>query len=241
MPLSFLFFNRLPEFAFYDDLKTVMEDNNLDLNVLIEKGSFKVVLEYFLTEKGLNYGSLPKGLLKFHRYKEENRTPTGEHLVEGALYASGNNQVCLHFTVSPEHEEKFGDHISEVVSDFAETYQVKYTIGFSEQKPSKDTIAVDPDNNPFILENGEILFRPAGHGALIENLNKLDGDIIFVKNIDNVVPDHLKEDTVNYKKALAGKLLEYQERIFYYLSILEQETTLGPSLWKRFLYLLKMN
>jgi len=223
------FFNSLSDFSFYLDLKSIMAEDDLDLDDLVDKGKFSIILKYFLTEKGLNYGGLAKGLLKFHHYDNRNRTPVGEHLVEGALYASGNNQVYLHFTVSPEHEEKFRDHISEVVSDFAEAFQVKYTIGFSQQKPSTDTIAVGPDNTPFIHESGEILFRPAGHGALIENLNELDGDIIFVKNIDNIVPDHLKEDTVNYKKALAGKLLEYQERIFYYLSILEQETTLGPS------------
>jgi hypothetical protein len=224
------FFDNLENFAFYDDLRMIMKKNGLEIQELIMSNKPHIVLEYLLTEKGLNYGNLPKGLLKFHKHDKGSRTPAEEHLVEGASYArSSPGKAILHFTVSPEHEDKFKEHIEEVMQEYSNAYRIQYEISFSKQKPSTDTIAVDLENNPFILEDGRILFRPGGHGALIENLNDLDGDIIFIKNIDNVVPDHLKETTVLYKKALAGTLMEYQERIFYYLNILNQETTLSPS------------
>ena len=224
------FFDNIEQFAFYEDLKTSLRKDNLDISELVEAGKHHIVLQYLLTEKGLNYGNLPKGLLKFHNYDEGPRTPVEEHLVEGALYArSSVKETNLHFTVSPEHEIKFKEHINQVVDNYSSSFKTKYDISFSTQKPSTDTIAVDLDNNPFVLDDGKILFRPGGHGALIENLNDLEGDIIFIKNIDNVVPDHLKEVTVLYKKALAGILMEYQERIFHYLRILQEESTLSPS------------
>lgn len=224
------FFDNLEKFAFYEDLSLALKMDELEISDLIESNKPQIVLEYLLTEKGLNYGNLPKGLIKFHKYDDGSRTPVEEHLVEGALYARSNpEEAILHFTVSPEHENKFKEHIEKVLKTYSEIYHLYYGISFSKQKPSTDTIAVDLSNIPFIQENSEILFRPGGHGALIENLNDLDGDIIFIKNIDNVVPDHLKEKTVQYKKALAGKLLEYQERIFNYLNILEEESTYSPS------------
>ncbi len=224
------FFNNLEQFAFYEDLKANLKKDDLDISVLVKSGKQHIVLQYLLTEKGLNYGNLPKGLLKFHKYEGGSRTPVEEHLVEGALYArSSEKETNLHFTVSPEHEIKFKEHIDKVVDTYTSSYKTNYDISFSTQKPSTDTIAVDLENNPFVMDDGKILFRPGGHGALIENLNDLNGDIIFIKNIDNVVPDHLKDVTVLYKKALAGILMEYQERIFHYLKILQEETTLSPS------------
>jgi hypothetical protein len=224
------FFNNIEKFAFYDDLKSCIKEGGLGITQLIESNKHHIVLQYLLTEKGLNYGNSPKGLLKFHKYEEGSRTPVEEHLVEGALYArSSLKETILHFTVSPEHEIKFKEHLDKVIGAYSDTHNTNYNIDFSTQKPSTDTIAVDLDNKPFLLDDGEILFRPGGHGALIENLNDLEGDIIFIKNIDNVVPDHLKDATVLYKKALAGILMEYQERIFYYLNILNEESTLSPS------------
>lgn len=149
------------------------------------------------------------------------RTPLEEHLVEGAMYACGKSgKVHVHFTVSPEHRELFRKLVEEKSDGFAKRYEVDYDITFSEQKPSTDTLAVDMDNRPF-RDNGELLFRPGGHGALIENLNDLDADIIFIKNIDNVVPDRLKEDTNTYKKLIAGVLVSLQKRAFRYLELLE--------------------
>ncbi len=207
------FFEQLADFAFYESLTKVVENDN----------DKQEILEKLLTESGLDYGNLPKGLLEFHKYTETTRTAVEEHLVEGALYANKNGRVRLHFTVSPEHKKKFRELLKSVVPDYEAKFNVKYSIGFSEQKPATDTIAVDMENQPFRLDNGSILFRPAGHGALLENLNEQDGDIIFIKNIDNVVPDHLKGETVIYKKALAGILINTKKQVASYLKRLNKE------------------
>ncbi|MBR5151017.1 MAG: DUF4301 family protein, partial [Bacteroidaceae bacterium] len=163
---------------------------------------------------------LPKGLLKFHNYDNSNRTPVEEHFVEGALYAAMGSKVKLHFTVSPNHRALFEQLVADKKAVYEKMFGVEYDVTFSEQKQSTDTIAVDADNNPF-RENGELLFRPGGHGALIENLNDIDSDIIFIKNIDNVVPDRLKSDTVTYKKVIAGVLVSLQQKAFEYLRLID--------------------
>lgn len=166
----------------------------------------------------LGYGSSPKALILFHRYADHNRTALEEHLAEGAMYArSGSNETAIHFTVSPEHRPAFEQLVAKVQPYFTSLFGTKYRITYSQQKGSTDTIAVNPDNTPFRDASGRLLFRPAGHGALIENLNEIDADLIFIKNIDNVVPDRLKPDTVLYKEALAGILLSLQQRCFGYL------------------------
>ena len=164
--------------------------------------------------KDMNYGNLPKGLLLFHSYQDGARTPALEHLVEGAMYASSKGEVNIHFTVSHEHLPLFQAHIAEHQAAYEAKLGVKFHISYSEQKPSTDTLAANPDGTPFRTSNGQLLFRPGGHGALIENLNEQDADIIFIKNIDNVVPDRLKSDTVRYKQLLAGVLVTEQKRIF---------------------------
>lgn len=180
-------------------------------------------IAYLLTENGLNYGTKPKGLLKFHSYKNGARTPFEEHLVEGALYAHNNERkVKIHFTVSPEHQKGFETLLAEVKEKYEKELDVTFDVSFSQQKPSTDTIAVDHNNEPFRNADGSLLFRPAGHGALIENLNDLEADVVFIKNIDNVVPDHLKLPTVDYKKALAGVLLKNQDKLFEYQRLLNE-------------------
>jgi hypothetical protein len=160
-------------------------------------------------------------LLKFHRYVEGIRTPLEEHLVEGALYAAGaTGKVNVHFTVSTEHRELFEHLVKEKVTAYAQKFGVEYNVSFSEQKPSTDTLAADMDNKPFRVD-GKLLFRPGGHGALIENLNDLDADVVFIKNIDNVVPDRLKGETVTYKKLIAGVLVTLQRKAFDYLRLLD--------------------
>ena len=156
------------------------------------------------------YGKLPKGLLLFHKYRDGARTPALEHLAEGALTGATN----IHFTVSHEHLPLFRQHIAEHLQKFEAKYGVKYEISFSEQMPSTDTLAANPDGTPFRTPDGKLLFRPGGHGALIENLNQQDADIVFIKNIDNVVPDRLKKDTIRYKQILAGVLVTKQKEIF---------------------------
>ncbi|SHE68524.1 protein of unknown function [Mariniphaga anaerophila] len=205
------------KFAFFDELKKAVAGKDVDNEFC---GNW---IEYLLYEKGLNYGALPKGLLKFHKYDDGQRTPFEEHLVEGARYAKDNeNTARLHFTVSPEHKQVFQELFEKVKGRYEQTWGVTFDVSFSIQKPSTDTIAVDMENEPFREADGSLLFRPAGHGALIENLNDLDADIIFIKNIDNVVPDRLKDTTVDYKKALAGVLLKYQEKVFQYQKILNE-------------------
>ncbi len=165
----------------------------------------------------MHYGELPKGLLLFHKYRDGARTPALEHLVEGAQYCKGVGEkptVYLHFTVSHDHLPLFRQHIADNLKKFEEKYGVNYDVTFSEQLPSTDTIAANPDGTPFRTKDGKLLFRPGGHGALIENLNQQDADIVFIKNIDNVVPDRLKKDTIRYKQILAGVLVTEQKRVF---------------------------
>lgn len=217
------FFDGIEKFAFYDDLNDAcLKNEDKTIPELIETGKFKDIISDLLNDNGLNYGSLPKGLLKFHSYTSEKRTPLQEHLVEGALYASTSGKVNIHFTVSGEHRELFEKHLNKSLPAYEKKYSVKYNVSFSEQKPSTDTIAVDTNNKPF-RENGKLVFRPGGHGALISNLNDLDFDVIFIKNIDNVVPDNLKDITVKNKKLIAGILVNLQKQAFAYLKELENE------------------
>ena len=214
-----LFLDQLNRFAFHNDLQklTSNEHGSTD-EIPVHKH-----LEGLLYEQGLNYGNLPKGLLKFHSYADGSRTPLEEHFVEGAWYSKNKeNIITLHFTVSAEHQQSFEKHVAEIKPKYEQLFGVTYRISFSQQKPSTDTIAVTPENEPFRNNDGSLLFRPAGHGALLENLNDLEADLIFIKNIDNVVPDQLKKPTIKYKKALAGVLLSLQEQIFHYQKILKE-------------------
>jgi hypothetical protein len=216
------FFENIHHFAFFHDLDVVcMDGAGKDVDALIADGEYKTVVGQLLEAYGLNYGQLPKGLLKFHRYVEGIRTPLEEHLVEGALYAAGaTGKVNVHFTVSTEHRELFEHLVKEKVTAYAQKFGVEYNVSFSEQKPSTDTVAADMDNKPFRVD-GKLLFRPGGHGALIENLNDLEADVVFIKNIDNVVPDRLKGETVTYKKLIAGVLVTLQRKAFEYLRLLD--------------------
>ena len=205
----------IEHFAFIDDLKAAIAKNGGDSSV-------KTAIATLLGDNGLSYGKLPKGLLKFHKYDDGARTPVEEHLVEGALYAGGKTgNVHVHFTVSPEHRSLFETLVANVAPKYEAQFGVKYSVSFSEQKSSTDTVAANPDNTPFRGKDGKILFRPGGHGALIENLNDLDADIIFIKNIDNVVPDRLKPETTEYKKLIAGVLVSKQAKAFKYLQLLD--------------------
>ena len=217
------FFAQIKNFAFYDELDNTCKANNgKGIDALVAEGNYKAVVANMLEGKGMNYGQLPKGLLLFHKYDEGVRTPMEEHLVEGALYAASNGEANVHFTVSHEHMQLFEKKVEDKKQMYVDKFGIKYNISFSEQKPSTDTIAANPDNTPFRNEDGSLLFRPGGHGALIQNLNDIDADVIFVKNIDNVVPDRLKDDTVTYKQLIAGILVTLQKKIFNYREVLDK-------------------
>ncbi len=217
------FFDQIERFAFFHELEArCIANEGKGIHALMDGGCYKAVVANLLEPKGLNYGQLPKGLLLFHTYPKSVRTAMEEHLAEGAMYAKNNvGEVNLHFTVSPEHKALFETLVSSKSRNFEDKFSVKYDISFSAQKPATDTIAADADNQPFREADGSLLFRPGGHGALIENLNDMDADVIFVKNIDNVVPDSFKCETVIYKKLLAGVLVSLQNRIFRYLELID--------------------
>ena len=198
------------KFAFWPELRAVLPagaDDRAIVNAIVGDG--------------LNYGRKPKGLVTFHAYPEGARKAVEEHLVEGAAYAAAGGVVRIHFTVSPEHVAGFEELLAAKVPLYEKRFGVRYEISFSVQKPSTDTLAVNPDNTPFRNDDGSLLFRPGGHGALIENLNDLESDVVFIKNIDNVVPDRLKGETTIYKKVLAGILVKMQSRAFAYLRQLD--------------------
>ena len=219
------YFDNIEKFAFYDELnEACLKNEGKDIPTLLADGNFKAVASQMLRPEGLNYGQLPKGLLLFHKYAEGPRTPMEEHLVEAALYAASNGEAHIHFTVSHEHMPLFRQQVADKVDFYSKKYGVKYDISFSEQKPSTDTVAANPDNTPFRNADGSLLFRPGGHGALIENLNEIDADVIFIKNIDNVVPDRLKDETITYKQVIAGVLVSLQQKAFEYLRLLEAGT-----------------
>lgn len=212
------FFNDIENFAFYHKLNEIcIKNESKNIPQLIDNKQYKAIVKNMLNPEGMNYGSLPKGLLYFHSYGNTSRKAVIEHLVEGALYTKNkNNDVNIHFTVSPEHINLFKKEIEKEKKDIENRYNAKFHISYSVQKPSTDTIAADTEYNPFRID-GKLFFRPGGHGALIENLNELDADIVFIKNIDNVVPDRLKDVTVKYKKLLGGILTDCQNIIFGYL------------------------
>ena len=216
------YFDNIEHFAFYDALDALLkEQKGKGVKELIAEGDYKSVAKGMLAKDGLNYGQLPKGMLLFHKYEEGARTPMEEHLVEGALYAASNGEANVHFTVSSEHLAFFKQKVADKADYYANKYGIKYDISFSEQKPSTDTVAANPDGTPFRNEDGTLLFRPGGHGALIENLNDISADIIFVKNIDNVVPDRLKPETTEWKQVIAGVLVTLQKQAFQYLELLD--------------------
>lgn len=222
------FISSLPKFAFYHDLKNVLLRQGHQLDPLLAENTYRPVIDALLDS--LNYAKLPKGLLAFHRYGDTTRTPIEEHLGEAADYTKDNEgRARIHFTVSPDHQRAVQQHF-EQACERLDHHGVRWLIGCSVQKPSTDTIAVDMDNSPFRDAHDNLLFRPAGHGALLSNLHELNGDIVFIKNIDNVVPDHLKETSSQYKKVLGGLLVSLQGTVFSLLAQLESDTVSSASL-----------
>ena len=219
------FFEGITQFAFYPQLnKTCVNLYKNNVAELIEVGRYADVLKALLLSDGMNYGALPKGLLRFHRTTAGSvHTPLEEHLEEGAQYAADADRcVRIHFTVSPEHRSGFEKLIKAKVPLMEKVWGVKYDITLSEQKASTDTIAVNMDNTPYRDADGNLLFRPAGHGALLENLNERDADVVFIKNVDNVVPLRLRSVSTRFKKIIGGYLIQVQRQIKKYLEILDK-------------------
>jgi hypothetical protein len=213
----------LRNFAFYEALGDQFSQQQRCLDQTLGQGDYKTILDALLMPSGLNYASLPKALLHFHHYGDHSRTPLEEHLVEAATLVRDRNGVArLHFTVSPDHIELMQAHF-ELIRHRHEQTGGRFDVSWSTQKPSTDTIAVDLDNQPFRDREGNLLFRPAGHGALLENLNDLQGDIVLIKNIDNIVPDHLKAATYTYTRLLGGHLATLQRQSFAYLEQLSSD------------------
>jgi hypothetical protein len=215
------FLTRLPRFAFYGDLDEALSAAGQDLGDLVARHRGLEILDFILNEKGLHYAWKPKALLKFHQYGKEARTALEEHLVEAALYTKDGSGLCrIHFTVSAEHLEPVKELLSRVTGLYEERFAAHFEVGLSTQSESTDTIAVDLENRPFRDRGGRLLFRPGGHGALLYNLDGIDGDIVFIKNIDNIVPDRLKSTTVLYKKILGGYLVGLQRELFRHMQAL---------------------
>lgn len=214
----FTFIENLEKFAFYQDLCNSMQSDGEDIAESLKNKDFGKIIHYLLSGKGLGYSNLPKALLKFHEYQDGSRVAFEEHIVEAALYANdGKGSARIQFTLSPEHIEKFKNKLGQVRNKYQELFQIDFQVNYTIQDKSTDTLAVDENNEPFRNPGGDLLFRPGGHGALLKNLNNIDADIIFIKNIDNIVPDRLKGPTVEYKKLIGGYLLYIRNFIFEFL------------------------
>ncbi len=208
---------------------TVQKLHGKTLDELLAANRIHDIIGAIVNADGMNYGNLPKGLLTFHKYADGVRTPLEEQLVEGAQSASVNGNVSLHFTVSADHRKLFEAKLAEVIPALEKKLGVKYHVSLSEQKPSTDTVAVNLDNTPF-REDGKLIFRPGGHGALIRNLADIDSQVVFIKNIDNVVPDSRRQPTLQYKRVLAGYLIELHDAITRYTDILNSGAALDANI-----------
>ncbi|SFS77082.1 protein of unknown function [Zhouia amylolytica] len=218
------FFIGMEKFPFYDEVMHSLKTKHADYNLLSDDIQKYYFVKEMLLENGLNYGGYPKGLLPFHKYTAETMTAFEEHLYEAALYATSNGEAYLHFTISEDHANKFDKEFDRIEKKVEKETGVSFIISFSYQKKSTDTIAVDMQDKPFRESDNTLLFRPAGHGALIENLNEQEGDVLFVKNIDNVVVARLRSEIAAYKKMLAGMLFDIQETAFSYRRALDKES-----------------
>ncbi len=216
---TYHFLTNIERFACLDELKELFNENILSV---VNTKPAKVI-EKLIFPDGLNYSNKPKAVLKFHKYKNDNRSAFAEHLIESYYYQKDfQNRIKIHFTVSEEHENLFKEELNKFLNSnyFSDA---EFQIDFSFQKKTTDSITLTSNNEIYFNKIGKPVFRPAGHGALLENLNAISGDIVFIKNIDNVCVDRLKPITIKYKKLLAGLLLLIQRQLFEYLILLEQE------------------
>lgn len=216
---EFMVFHKcLPHFAFWGDLRALLANHGHDVEELLAARYHREIHSLLLTPEGLHYPNLPKALIKFHGYEEESRTALEEHLVEAAAYVRDQEGVCrLHFTILNRHREEFQRVLDRVQPILEERYRCRFEVEVSLQHPGSDTLAADAENRPFRDSQGRLVFRPGGHGAVLQNLNEFQGDLVYIKNIDNVVPDRLKDPTIHWKKVLGGYLVFLQEQVHHYL------------------------
>ena len=212
----------IQRFAFWDNLKLFLPNGATDTNIV----------DCVLNVSGLNYGNMPKALIAFHKYPDGSKTPIEEHLCEGFQYANSGDGVHIHFTISPEHRHDFESLLEQIIPQYESKYGVKYDVTLSEQKSSTDTIAMNSDNTVFRNDDGTLLFRPSGHGALLANLEDIDADLIFIKNIDNVLIESLRGDTIKYKQVLAGLLVDLQAQIFDFIKAIDTNSANAPQIHK---------
>lgn len=217
-----IFFSRIKDLPFYEKVRKRAAEAESGFEDMPQDKQYYLFVKYMLQEDGLDLGDQPKGLVPFHKYEDHLATAFEEHLVEAIDYAASGKKVRVHFTVSKEHRDKFEQEAHEVVPRLEKQTGYSFEVTYSYQDPKTDTVAVTMENEPFRDENGDIFFRPGGHGALIQNLNEQEADIIFIKNIDNVVIPKNRELLASYKKMLGGKLLQLQEKTFAYLRKLEK-------------------
>src|SRR5690554_3239062 len=218
-----VFFGSLKKFPFYKIVLDRLKSKFPDFTTFEEGKKQHLFIQEMLGEEGLNYSNTPKGLIPFHKYNNGYITAFGEQLYEAAFYATSNGVANLHFTVSEEHEKKFQKRYNQIQKFIKEETNTEFNISYSFQNQETDTVAATLDNKPFLDQNGDLLFRPSGHGALLQNLNKIDADIIFIKNIDNVVSESFVETIAFQKKVLAGKLIKLQQQIFHFVAKLKAE------------------
>ncbi|MDN3664684.1 DUF4301 family protein [Algibacter miyuki] len=233
------FVSELKNLPFYDEVLAKIESENSDFNSLNKGEACFEFVRTMLNEEGLNYSFFPKGLLPFHTYKTGVVTAFQEHLLESTLYASSNNEAHLHFTVSEKHHKYFNAEFAKIKSILENKTNTNFHVTFSYQKEETETLALTTANEVYRKDDGSILFRPAGHGALLENLNDLDADLLFIKNIDNIVVFEKNKDVSEYKKMLAGVLVEAQEKAFEFLNQLDQEHVSEEDLLAIALYITK--
>lgn len=211
----------LEKFPFYEPVLLKLKETNVNFDNLSQDAMYVEFVKTMLNEEALNYSFFPKGLLPFHKYKDGALTAFQEHLFESTLYASSNGNANLHFTVSEKHHEYFNSELNKFKSELEEKTSMAFNISFSYQKEATEVLALTTNNTVFRNDDDSILFRPAGHGALLENLNDLDNDIIFIKNIDNIVVADTNVKVSAYKELLAGVLLKVQEQAFRFLNQLD--------------------
>ncbi len=217
-----VFLAGMEKFPYFESIDNHLKNKYSDFKTWEKDKKNYFFIKYLLNAENLDYANKPKAILPFHKYFDHIATPIEEHLNESAFYASSNNVSNLHFTVSEDHQNNFESILNQIKPDVESKYKTKINIRFSYQNKKTDTIAVDLNNIPFRDDSGKLVFRPGGHGALIDNLNNLDADIVFIKNIDNVIQNHI-ELIAMYKKALAGILMELQNQIFNYLMKIEKK------------------